>query len=306
MRQWRYAAPTWATGDAAAGFPPDIRHIKGSLAEYARSWGFHQVMGTKMELHQPNPRGYTNRFVEGLVRARSVGAVPGVIEDVLSDWKYAGTKEELKRAVSTPPSAQPEGAQPLSRRALRKARTEAAGAARFAAAYVLKEGIVALEKRDLGHLGQAALGLKAPEFWGGLAVFTGVAQGVTMALERKAVVEGMERRLPRVARMAVKGYVPMAAAVPALEAAMGERDAVKIARRTGMFLGLAALLDSPMMVSVRIASRMPGPGTVAGAALGVTKLAVLLWASEKIDEGIDGSAQEGTDSKRFKEMEGAE
>jgi hypothetical protein len=155
------------------------------------------------------------------------------------------------------------------------------GAGRFAAAYLVKEGIVALERRDPGHLWNAVLGLQAPEFWGGLGLFSAVAQGAS-----RLVASGMvTRALPSVARAAARSYLPMAAAIPALEVALGERDPATIARRTAVYVGVGAALDLPMMVAM---VAVPGPGTLVGGAYFIGKLALMLWLGEKLDRAIEG------------------
>lgn len=190
--------------------------------------------------------------------------------------------ETLARALTAKPSR-------LARLG-RGAAREAKGAATFAAGYLIKEGFNAIETGDPARMGEAARNMFTPEFAGAWALFTGVAHGVGRGLDAAAVKAALARAMPATLRTVARSYLPMAAAIPLVEIAFGERDAGRIARTTAIFTALGVTTDLPVLLGM---IAVPGPGTLFGAAYFAVKLGVMLWLGEKLDREVEAYSTEG-------------
>jgi len=138
-------------------------------------------------------------------------------------------------------------------------RNETAGAGKFAAAYLLKEAFK----------GRNALGdLRTPGFWGSLSAFTVAARGA-------------EKLLP------FKNVLPLAGGMAAVQLLSGNFSLRDLAISTGSFVaaGAAINLFADGWIYPMLFAAGP-PGWAAAGAYTVGKLAVTLYAGEKLEEWI--------------------
>jgi len=143
-------------------------------------------------------------------------------------------------------------------------RSEAAGAGQFVAAYLLKEamnGRVAVDD------------LKEPRFWGDLAVFTGAAH-----LTSKLPLKGLGR-----------AALPLAAGMAAVQLIHGQASVKDVLIDTGAYLaaGLAVNLLADGLIYPMLFAAGP-PGWIAAGVYTVAKLAITLYAGEKLSGWLRG------------------
>jgi hypothetical protein len=151
---------------------------------------------------------------------------------------------------------------------------EAAGAATFAAAWLVKEGFKAVESGDPEQIKAAAAQMMTGRFWGDLAVFTVAARVV----EKLPLGGGL-------ARMAL----PLAAGMAAVQVLHGEASLRDILIDTGSFVavGAAVSLIADSLIYPALFAAGP-PGWVAAGVYTVAKLAVTLYGGEKLGDWIRG------------------
>jgi len=145
--------------------------------------------------------------------------------------------------------------------AMSTARREAAGAGHFALAYVVKEAMN----------GRVAVGeLAKPQFWGDLAVFTVAARAT--------------RRLP--------AAFPLAAGMAAVQLLHGPFSSRDLAIDTASFLAAGAVVSfiADGLIYPALFAAGP-PGWIAAGAYSVAKLAVTLYAGEKLGDWWRGRLQ---------------
>ncbi len=146
------------------------------------------------------------------------------------------------------------------------AKREAAGLAQFAAAYLLKEAMN----------GRIAVGdLAEPVFWRDTAVFTVAARVTEKALTRA----------PGLARAAL----PLAAGMAAVNVLSGRASLTDVLIDTGSFLavGMAVNLVADGLIYPILFAAGP-PGWIAAGVYTVAKLAITLYAGEKLSAWVKG------------------
>jgi hypothetical protein len=158
-------------------------------------------------------------------------------------------------------------------------RHEVGAAGQFVAAYLLKEGLLALETGDPKKMAQAVSALKEPGFWGNLAVFTGAARLAELGVSRLPL-KGFVRGFSRMA-------VPLAVGMAAVNLISGNASLQDILVDTGSFLaaGLAVNLLADTLVYPALFAAGP-PGWVAAGAYTIGKLALTLYAGEKLSDWL--------------------
>ncbi|MBI2931971.1 MAG: glycosyltransferase [Planctomycetes bacterium] len=145
------------------------------------------------------------------------------------------------------------------------------GMGAFGAAYLLKEGLNALETRDRHRMGKAALQLKQPRFWLDVGTFTAAAGGVTWGLDKlpgTGTVKGLS-----------KAAVPLTAGMLAVQALSGRLSWSDAATGTAAFLTTGTL--------VHLALRA-GPAGWLRIPYSVIKMALTLYGGEKLDALLRG------------------
>ncbi|MBI2933743.1 MAG: hypothetical protein HYY16_19030 [Planctomycetes bacterium] len=161
----------------------------------------------------------------------------------------------------------------------RRARSEAAGTGQFVAAYLLKEGFVAMEARDVGRMKEAVGSLAGWRFWRDLGAFT-VAARLTDIGMGKIPMGGMARALTR-------GVVPLAAGMAAVQLIHGRVSPKDLGIDTGSFLVTGVAVNAVGGVLLRA---IPA-GRLAVGAANVLKLALTLYGGEKLGDWLRGRLQ---------------
>ncbi|MBI2933744.1 MAG: hypothetical protein HYY16_19035 [Planctomycetes bacterium] len=180
-------------------------------------------------------------------------------------------KDRLRKAAADPT--------PMNRAVksvAKVAKQEAIGMAQFAAAYLLKEGFKAVETRDPKRMKQAALQLKDPRFWGGVALFSVAARATEFALTKLP--------LPGVAKGLSKAALPLAAGMAAVQVLSGRVSPKNVLIGTGAFLtaGYAVNMVADGLIYPLLFRAGP-PGWLGMAAYTVVKMAVTLYLGEKLE-----------------------
>lgn len=170
-------------------------------------------------------------------------------------------------------------------------REQGASAAKFGAAYPLKEGFRAVETGDPEVILQAGRDMATVDFWAGVGVFSAGATGANRALQTGIVTR---RLTPGVVKHA-RGPLALAAGMAGLQAfTSGRVDGRELAISTGAY-------SASTVVVSNLADRVVRPslfrvlGRTGTAALGprvkvaydVTTLAFSLFLGEKIDRAVN-------------------
>ncbi|MBI2933742.1 MAG: Zn-dependent exopeptidase M28 [Planctomycetes bacterium] len=165
-------------------------------------------------------------------------------------------------------------------------RSELAGAGQFAAAFLLKEGINAVEAQDPRRMRDAALQLKEFGFWGSLAAFT-AASHVTVKAIGWLPLRG-------VAGMLARGTLPLAAGMAVVEALSGRFSGRRVLVGTAAYAVAGSVASLGSAALLRLVPLAPGaPRWV----LGVVQLGATLYAGEKLtDRFMRRSVRGVTDS----------
>jgi hypothetical protein len=153
--------------------------------------------------------------------------------------------------------------------------------AQFFGAYLVKEGIKAVESGDVEGMKRALAQVKRPEFWGSTALFS-LTAGVTERLVSRLPLTGAAKGIGRVA-------LPLVAGISVLQLLSGNTSLKDILVSTGAYLaaGAAVSLLADGLVYPALFAAGP-PGWVAAAAYSVGKLAVSLYAGEKLEHWLQG------------------
>ena len=169
----------------------------------------------------------------------------------------------------------------------RTIRNEAKGAAAFAASYLLKEAIVALETGDPARIKQAAASLGTVEFWGGVAAFTGAAKVAEFGVT-KLGAGGL-----------VRHALPLAAGMAAVQLMSGQFSAKDVAIDTAAFLiaGFGVGLVADGMIYPLLFAAGP-PGWIAAGVYTVAKMTATLYFGEKLGHWMRGLFSATSDGRR--------
>lgn len=164
-----------------------------------------------------------------------------------------------------------------------RVRHEAGAVGTFVAAYLLKETLKAMETPDPAGMRAAAGQLKTAAFWGNLFVFTVAARAAD-----KLPLKGLAR-----------STVPLAVGMAAVQFLSGNYSLQDLAITTGSFLaaGVAVNLLADGLLYPALFAAGP-PGWAGAGVYTVAKLAVTLYAGEKLETWMrsmlgNGSGREG-------------
>jgi len=163
---------------------------------------------------------------------------------------------------------------------------EAAGAAQFAAAYLLKEGFKAIETGDPEKMRLAVKQLATPGFWGSLAVFSISSRIAEVGLTKLG------------AGALTKAAVPLAVGMAVMQLISGRFSVKDVLIGTGAYLatGFAVNFIADSFVYPILFAAGP-PGWIAAGAYTIVKLAVSLYLGEKLEHWLQGLFARGSSSE---------
>jgi hypothetical protein len=166
---------------------------------------------------------------------------------------------------------------PVNHRAIQGVvRREAGGLAQFAAAFLVAEGIKAIETRDTARMKGALGQLKEVLFWRDVAAFSIAARATEFAVTKLP--------LPGVAKGLTKAVLPLAAGMAVVQLLSGQATVQSVLIGTGAFLGagLAVNLIADTVVYPTLFAAGP-PGWIAAGIYTVAKLGLTLYLGGKLE-----------------------
>jgi len=212
--------------------------------------------------------------------AKGFGAGYGTSkQDALDLLKRNGIVEADADMKQLPPEPDPVAANDRARMRSR-AKAELAGAGQFAAAFLVKEAFKAIETGDPAAMKHALREVATARFWGDLAVFTVAAR----AAEHLPLGHGLLRM-----------GVPLAAGMAAVQVLHGKASLKDVMIDTAAFLAAGAVVGAIADGLIYPALFAAGPpGWIAAGVYTVAKLAVTLYAGEKLGAWMRGLFDRGS------------